>query len=110
MLSLKTKLVLKNLNSIADAAETPWEWVDLQRLRQPNTNFYDNDNDLQDIYEDPDADQNVVNFEMQAESGRLIVGIRLAQEVRETLNSNFVYVRHRINGGAWSGMRIFQCY
>jgi hypothetical protein len=103
----KNQTGAKEFEFIENTAETPWEWVDLQRLRQPNTNFYDNDNDLQDIYEDPDADQNVVNFQMQAESGRLIVGIRLAQEVRETLNSNFVYVRHRINGGAWSGMKFF---
>ena len=104
----KNQTGAKEFEFIENTAETPWEWVDLQRLRQPNTNFYDNDNDLQDIYENPvNPDQNVVNFDMQAESGRLIVGIRLAQEVRDTFNSNFVYVRHRINGGAWSGMRIF---
>jgi len=85
------------------AAEKPWDWVDAQRLRQPNTNFYDNDNDLQVIRENPvDPDQNVVNFDMQAESGRLIVGIRLAEEIRDTFNSNFVYVKYRIDGGDWS--------
>ena len=98
----------KEFEFYSDEAETPWEWVDLQRLRQPNTNFYDNDNDLQDIYENPlNPTQNVVNFEMQAESGRLIVGIRLAEEVRDTFNSNFVYVKYRIDGGAWSEMKQF---
>ena len=92
----------------ADEAETPWEWVDLQRLRQPNTNFFDTDNPLQDIIENAQAGENIVKFEMQAESGRLIVGIRLAEEVRDTFNSNFVYVRYSIDGGAsWSGMKFF---
>jgi hypothetical protein len=97
----------KEFEFYSDGAETPWEWVDTQRLRQPNTNFYDNNNDLQDIYENPTAPQNVVNFEMLAESGRLIVGIRLAKEVRDTFNSNFVYVKYRIDGGAWSEMKQF---
>ena len=60
----KNQTGAKEFEFIENTAETPWEWVDLQRLRQPNTNFYDNDNDLQDIYENPvNPDQNVVNFE-----------------------------------------------
>ena len=77
-------------------ADTPWEWIDAQRGRHPNVNFYDDDNALQDIYENPVAPQNVVRFDMQAESGRLIVGVKLSDEIRNTFNSNYVYVQHQI--------------
>ena len=77
-------------------ADTPWEWIDAQRGRHPNVNFYDNNNALQDIYENPVAPQNVVNFDMQAESGRLIVGVKLSDEIRNTFYSNYVYVQHQV--------------
>ena len=78
-------------------ADTPWEWIDAQRGRHPNVNFYDNDNALQDIYENPaNPNQNVVDFDMQAESGRLIVAVKLSDEIRNTFYSNYVYVQHQI--------------
>ena len=77
-------------------ADKPWEWIDAQRGRHPNVNFYDNNNALQDIYENPVAPQNVVNFDMQAESGRLIVGVKLSDEIRNTFYSNYVYVQHQV--------------
>ena len=78
---------------IEDQANMPWEWIDAQRGRHPNVNFYDNDNALQDIYE---ATQNVVDFDMQAESGRLIVGVKLSDEIRDTYNSNNIYIQHQV--------------
>ena len=33
---------------------------------------------------------------MQAESGRLIVGVKLSDEIRNTFFSNFVYVQHQV--------------
>jgi len=79
-------------------ADNPWQWVDDQRGRAPNVNFYDNDNPVQFIYEDPDiiAGENVVNFDMQAESGRLIVAVRMGDGIRTTFNSNFVYVSYKV--------------
>ena len=93
-------------------ADTPWEWIDAQRGRHPNVNFYDNNNPLQDIYENPVAPQNVVNFDMQAESGRLIVGVKLSYEIRNTFYSNYVYVQHQVTyadntKSNWSGMSEF---
>ena len=93
-------------------ADTPWEWIDAQRGRHPNVNFYDNNNALQDIYENPVAPQNVVNFDMQAESGRLIVGVKLSDEIRNTFYSNYVYVQHQVTyadntKSNWSGMSEF---
>ena len=38
----------------------PWEWIDAQRGRHPNVNFYDNDNALQVFMENPA--QNVSKF------------------------------------------------
>jgi hypothetical protein len=95
-----------------DEADKPWEWIDAQRGRHPNVNFYDNNNALQDIYENPVAPQNVVNFDMQAESGRLIVGVKLSDEIRNTFYSNFVYVQHQVTyadntKSNWSGMAEF---
>mgnify|MGYP000214842176 FL=1 len=81
---------------IEDQADMPWEWIDAQRGRHPNVNFYDNDNTPQFIKENPAAGENVVNFDMQAESGRLIVGVKLSDEIRNTFFSNFVYVQHRV--------------
>ena len=104
---------------VPGAADTPWEWIDTQRGRHPNVNFYDNDNALQDIYE---ATQNVVDFDMQAESGRLIVAVKLSDEIRNTFYSNYVYVQHQItyadgtkenftlingNTSQWSEMSMF---
>ena len=93
-------------------ADTPWEWIDAQRGRHPNVNFYDNNNATQDIYENPVAPQNVVNFDMQAESGRLIVGVKLSDEIRNTFYSNYVYVQHQVTyadntKSNWSGMSEF---
>ena len=93
-------------------ADTPWEWIDAQRGRHPNVNFYDNNNATQDIYENPVAPQNVVNFDMQAESGRLIVGVKLSDEIRNTFYSNYVYVQHQVTyadnkKNNWSGMSEF---
>jgi len=98
---------------IDDQANMPWEWIDAQRGRHPNVNFYDNDNALQDIYENPDnPNQNVVNFKMQAESGRLIVGVKLSDEIRNTFYSNYVYVQHQVtyadgSVSGWSGTSQF---
>ena len=33
---------------------------------------------------------------MQAESGRLIVGVKLSDEIRNTFYSNYVYVQHQV--------------
>ena len=79
---------------IEDQADMPWEWIDAQRGRHPNVNFYDNDNTPQFIKENPAAGENVVNFDMQAESGRLIVGVKLSDDIRETFFSNFVPVSY----------------
>ena len=75
MLSLTNKIQLKSIFGLIDQADTPWEWIDAQRGRHPNVNFYDNDNAPQFIKENPAAGENLVNFDMQAESGRLIVGV-----------------------------------
>ena len=75
---------------IQDQADTPWEWIDAQRGRHPNVNFYDNDNAPQFIKENPAVGENLVEFDMQAESGRLIVGVKLSDEIRNTFFSNFV--------------------
>lgn len=97
---------------VTGEADTPWEWIDAQRGRHPNVNFYDDDNALQDIYENPVALQNVVNFDMQAESGRLIVGVKLSDEIRNTFYSNYVYVQHQVtyadgSVSGWSGLSEF---
>ena len=97
---------------IEDQADMPWEWIDAQRGRHPNVNFYDNDNTPQFIKENPAAGENVVNFDMQAESGRLIVGVKLSDEIRNTFFSNFVYVQHQVKYAdgslsGWSGMTQF---
>jgi hypothetical protein len=97
---------------IDDQADMPWEWIDAQRGRHPNVNFYDNDNSPQFIKENPTAGENVVNFDMQAESGRLIVGVKLSDEIRNTFFSNFVYVQHQVKYAdgslsGWSGMTQF---
>ena len=68
----------------------PWEWIDAQRGRHPNVNFYDNDNAPQIIKENPDVWWKLSKFEMQAESGRLIVGVKLSDEIRNTFYSNYV--------------------
>ena len=81
---------------IEDQADMPWEWIDAQRGRHPNVNFYDNDNARQLIKENPDVGENVVEFDMQAESGRLIVGVKLSDEIRNTFFSNYVYVQHQV--------------
>ena len=44
MLSLTNKTLLKRFVWVEDQADTPWEWIDAQRGRHPNVNFYDNDN------------------------------------------------------------------
>ena len=54
----------------------------------------------------------LVNFDMQAESGRLIVGVKLSDEIRNTFFSNFVYVQHQVKYAdgtlsGWSGMTQF---
>ena len=97
---------------IDDQADMPWEWIDAQRGRHPNVNFYDNDNAPQFIKENPAVGENVVNFDMQAESGRLIVGVKLSDEIRNTFFSNFVYVQHQVKYAdgtlsGWSGMTQF---
>ena len=97
---------------IEDQADMPWEWIDAQRGRHPNVNFYDSDNAPQFIKENPAAGENVVNFDMQAESGRLIVGVKLSDEIRNTFFSNFVYVQHQVKYAdgslsGWSGMTQF---
>ena len=97
---------------IDDQADMPWEWIDAQRGRHPNVNFYDNDNTPQFIKENPTAGENVVNFDMQAESGRLIVGVKLSDEIRNTFFSNFVNVQHQVtyadgSFSGWSGMTQF---
>ena len=38
--------LLKSIYGYEDQADTPWEWIDAQRGRHPNVNFYDNDNAL----------------------------------------------------------------
>ena len=38
----------------------------------------------------------LLNFDMQAESGRLIVGVKLSDEIRNTFYSNYVYVQHQV--------------
>ena len=81
---------------VENEADTPWEWVDAQRGRAPNTNFRDTDNVPQFIYENPSAGQNAVNFDMKAESGRLIVAVKLSDEIRNDFSSNFVYVRYTV--------------
>ena len=81
---------------IDDQADMPWEWIDAQRGRHPNVNFYDNDNAPQFIKENPAVGENLVNFDMQAESGRLIVGVKLSDEIRNTFFSNFVNVEHQV--------------
>ena len=81
---------------VENKADAPWEWVDAQRGRAPNTNFRDTDNDSQIIYENPSAGQNAVNFDMMAESGRLIVAVKLSDEIRNDFSSNFVYVRYTV--------------
>ena len=81
---------------IDDQADMPWEWIDAQRGRHPNVNFYDNDNAPQFIKENPAVGENLVEFEMQAESGRLIVGVKLSDEIRNTFFSNYVYVEHQV--------------
>ena len=81
---------------VENEADTPWEWVDAQRGRAPNTNFRDTDNDSQIIYENPSAGENAVNFDMKAESGRLIVAVKLSDEIRNDFSSNFVYVRYTV--------------
>ena len=48
------------------------------------------------IYENPSAGQNAVNFDMMAESGRLIVAVKLSDEIRNDFSSNFVYVRYTV--------------
>ena len=97
---------------IDDQADMPWEWIDAQRGRHPNVNFYDNDNAPQLIKENPAVGENLVNFDMQAESGRLIVGVKLSDEIRNTFFSNFVYVQHQVKYAdgtlsGWSGMTQF---
>ena len=81
---------------VENKADAPWEWVDAQRGRAPNTNFRDTDNDPQLIYENPSAGQNAVNFDMMAESGRLIVAVKLSDEIRNDISSNFVYGRYTV--------------
>jgi hypothetical protein len=97
---------------IDDQADMPWEWIDAQRGRHPNVNFYDNDNARQLIKENPAVGENLVNFDMQAESGRLIVGVKLSDEIRNTFFSNFVNVQHQVTYAdgslsGWSGMTQF---
>jgi len=97
---------------IDDQADMPWEWIDAQRGRHPNVNFYDNDNAPQFIKENPAVGENLVNFDMQAESGRLIVGVKLSDEIRNTFFSNYVYVQHQVKYAdgtlsGWSGMTQF---
>ena len=97
---------------IEDQADMPWEWIDAQRGRHPNVNFYDNDNTPQLIKENPATGENLVNFDMQAESGRLIVGVKLSDEIRNTFFSNYVYVQHQVTyadntKSNWSGMSEF---
>jgi len=97
---------------IDDQADMPWEWIDAQRGRHPNVNFYDNDNAPQFIKENPAVGENLVNFDMQAESGRLIVGVKLSDEIRNTFFSNFVYVQHQVKYAdgtlsGWSGKKQF---
>ena len=48
------------------------------------------------IKENPDAGENLVNFDMLAESGRLIVGVKLSDEIRNTFFSNFVQIQHQV--------------
>ena len=81
---------------IDNQADMPWEWIDAQRGRHPNVNFYDNDNAPQLIKENPAVGENLVEFDMQAESGRLIVGVKLSDEIRDTFFSNFVNVEHQV--------------
>ena len=90
----------------------PWEWIDAQRGRHPNVNFYDNDNAPQLIKENPAVGENLVEFDMQAESGRLIVGVKLSDEIRNTFFSNFVNVEHQVTyadgtKSDWSAMSQF---
>lgn len=92
---------------IAGEANDPWSWVEAQRLRVPNTNFVGTDDGVM-IYENPTASQNIVNFDMEAESGRLIVAIRLSEEIRNGMyGSNYVVVRYRVSGGGWSSAQYF---
>ena len=81
---------------VDDQADSPWAWVDAQRLRAPNTNFSDTDNASQFIHEIPDTGENVVKFDMEAESGRLIVAVKLSDAIRNNFFSNFVYVRYTV--------------
>ena len=97
---------------IDDQADMPWEWIDAQRGRHPNVNFYDNDNAPQFIKENPAVGENLVDFDMQAESGRLIVGVKLSDEIRNTFFSNFVNVEHQVKYADgtlsdWSSMTQF---
>lgn len=92
---------------ISGEADDPFSWVDAQRERVPNANFVGHDNGVT-IYGNPSAGQNVVNFDMKAESGRLIVAIRLSEEIRNGMyGSNYVVVSYRVGGGAWSGPQYF---
>ena len=81
---------------VDDQADSPWAWVDAQRLRAPNTNFSDTDNAYQFIHENPFTGENIVNFDMKAESGRLIVAVKLSDAIRNNFFSNFVYVRYTV--------------
>ena len=64
LLSLTNKNLAEEYLWIDDQADMPWEWIDAQRGRHPNVNFYDNDNALPDIKENPDSPgENVVEFE-----------------------------------------------
>ena len=47
---------------IEDQADMPWEWIDAQRGRHPNVNFYDNDNAPQFIKENPAVGENLVEL------------------------------------------------
>jgi len=92
---------------ISGEANDPWSWIDDQRERVPNANFLGEQNGVT-IYENPSAGQNVVNFDMEAESGRLIAAIRLSEEIRNGMyGSNYVVVKYRLDGGSWSRPQYF---
>ena len=61
MLSLTNKIPAEEYLWIEDQANMPWEWIDAQRGRHPNVNFYDNDN-APVSRKSYDATQNVVEF------------------------------------------------
>ena len=60
------------------------------RNEVPNANFLGMDQQV--IYENPAAGQNVVNFDMKAESGRIMLVFALTPEVQNTLDTQNIYV------------------